>query len=85
MPNVDLDDESSSSKSDGSPEEERGCMDESSSPANPSPTMSGTRAGYQLCPQTELSDSQRSIRHQTFSSGERRRRKLPEIPKNRKS
>ncbi|XP_041986942.1 JNK-interacting protein 1 [Aricia agestis] len=68
VPNVGLEDDSPSSKSDGSPEEESGDVE--------------------VNQQTEVhqteNEAQHSPRHQTLTSGERRRRKLPEIPKTRK-
>lgn len=75
MPNVGLEDESPSSKSEGSPEEEKACVGETETAA---PVATDTVSSI---PQPE---AQRSPRHQTFTNGERRRRKLPEIPKNRK-
>lgn len=78
VPNVGFEDESPSSKSEGSPEEDRGCVGD----AEPAAT---TQEGEgSPTPQPETTDSPRSPRHQTFTNGERRRRKLPEIPKNKK-
>lgn len=78
VPNVGFEDESPSSKSEGSPEEDRGCVGEtdgrSSIPENPESPP----------PPADAADTQRSPRHQTFTNGERRRRKLPEIPKHKK-
>lgn len=72
VPNVGLEDESPSSKSEESPEEEKMGED-------------GTKLASDGSPVTQSDvDAQRSPRHQTFTNGERRRRKLPEIPKNRK-
>lgn len=73
-----LEDESPSSKSEGSPEEETACVGETET-ANP--VAADTACSL---PQPEVTEAQRSPRHQTFTNGERRRRKLPEIPKNRK-
>ncbi|XP_048006312.1 JNK-interacting protein 1 [Leguminivora glycinivorella] len=79
VPNVGLEDESPSSKSDGTPEDDRGCVaDNDSIPTLPPGTASPG-------PPPEPPEAHRSPRHQTFVNGERRRRKLPEIPKNRKS
>ncbi|KOB75533.1 Jnk interacting protein [Operophtera brumata] len=78
VPNVGLDDDSSSSKSEGSPEEDIGCVGDGETSSvqegMESPTLQG-----------DAMNAQRSPRHQTFTNGERRRRKLPEIPKNKKS
>ncbi|XP_022123616.2 JNK-interacting protein 1 [Pieris rapae] len=74
VPNVGLEDDSPSSKSEESPEEEKLCVaDTEAMKADGSPVT-----------QSDKTDAQRSPRHQ-FTSGERRRRKLPEIPKNRKT
>lgn len=77
MPNVGLDDDSSSSKSEGSPEEDIGCVGDGETSSvqggMESPTLHG-----------DATNAQRSPRHQTFTNGERRRRKLPEIPKNKR-
>lgn len=78
MPNVGLEDESPSSKSEGSPEEERTSVEERETAT---PVVADTAV---TIPQPEVTEVQRSPRHQTFTNGERRRRKLPEIPKNRK-
>ncbi|XP_072930629.1 JNK-interacting protein 1 isoform X2 [Epargyreus clarus] len=77
VPNVGLEDDSPSSKSGGSPEEDRVCVEETE-PLNTTP------AEVVNMPQNEGADTQRSPRHQSFNNGERRRRKLPDIPKNRK-
>lgn len=77
VPNVGFEDESPSSKSEDSPEEERGCVGDGETVINQEETISSP-------PQPEVTDLQRSPRHQTFTNGERRRRKLPEIPKNKK-
>lgn len=76
VPNVGIEDDSPSSKSDASIEEETTRVVDTS--GNDGVKESGT------C-QIELSETQRSPRHQVFNNGQRRRRKLPEIPKNRKS
>lgn len=77
LPNVGLDDDSSSSKSEGSQEEDIGCVEDGE--------MSSVQEGAgSPSTQGEAADNQRSPRHQTFTSGQRRRRKLPEIPKNKK-
>lgn len=76
VPNVGLEDESPSSKSDGSPEEDRSCGDPEGATTDAPEPVSTT-------PPPEPIEPNRSPRHQTFN-GERRRRKLPEIPKNRK-
>lgn len=79
VPNVGFEDESPSSKSEESPEEDRGCVGDIETTTvtvqdgEESPTLQG-----------EVTESPRSPRHQTFTNGERRRRKLPEIPKNKK-
>lgn len=74
MPNVGIEDDSPSSKSEGTPDEEVG------------ETETGNAAQAETSPvnQADVSDAQRSPLHQSFANGERRRRKLPEIPKNRK-
>lgn len=77
MPNVGLDDESPSSKSDGSPEEDRGCMGDSE------PTTM-VQEEVSPPPQPDITETQRSPNHQTFTNGQRRRRRLPEIPKDKK-
>lgn len=78
MPNVGLDDdESPSSKSDGSPEEDRGCVgDNETTPTVPEEVSPPA--------QPEINETQKSPSHQTFTNGQRRRRKLPEIPKDKK-
>lgn len=75
MPNVGLEDESPSSKSEGSPEEEKTSVGE---------TETATPVATETVSSIAQPEAQRSPRHQTFTNGERRRRKLPEIPKNRK-
>ncbi|CAG4955609.1 JNK-interacting protein 1 isoform X1 [Colias croceus] len=76
VPNVGFEDESPSSKSEESPEEEKVCVGDTD----------GVKTTSDASPvaQPDVTDAQRSPRHQTFTNGERRRRKLPEIPKNRK-
>ncbi|KAJ2954226.1 hypothetical protein O0L34_g2469 [Tuta absoluta] len=78
VPNVGLEDESPSSKSEGSLEEDRGGVGESE-------TASAAVITVSPLPPPDVTEVQRSPRHQIFANGERRRRKLPEIPKNRKS
>lgn len=78
VPNVGLEDESPSSKSEGTPEEDRGCVGEVGG------AVENQGSNESITPQPDITDIQRSPRHQTFTNGERRRRKLPEIPKNRK-
>lgn len=78
VPNVGLEDESPSSKSDGSPEEDTSCVGD----ADTSNTIGG--ADSSPTNQGDVTDAQSSPRHQSFNNGERKRRKLPEIPKNRK-
>lgn len=73
MPNVGLEDESPSSKSEGTPEEEPGHAD-----------SSNNAQGDESPGHADDTDAQKSPLHQTFANGERRRRKLPEIPKTRK-
>lgn len=74
MPNVGLDDDSPSSKSEGTPEEEQGHTD----------TATTAQGDDESPGQTDATDVQKSPHHQTFANGKRRRRKLPEIPKTRK-
>lgn len=74
MPNVGLEDESPSSKSEGTPDEEVG----------ESETAGAGNGDISPVPQKEVPDALHSPHHQSFATGERRRRKLPEIPKNRK-
>ncbi|CAK1588590.1 unnamed protein product [Parnassius mnemosyne] len=79
VPNVGLEDESPSSKSDGSPEEDNECVGNAE-------TVNAPPAGSDVSPiNQDVTDAQRSPRHQNFNNGERKRRKLPEIPKHRKS
>ncbi|XP_014366337.2 JNK-interacting protein 1 [Papilio machaon] len=80
VPNVGLVDESPSSKSDGSPEDDKGGVGDAE-------TVNGSTgaADASAANQGDVTDSQCSPRHQNFTNGERKRRKLPEIPKNRKS
>ncbi|CAB3226002.1 unnamed protein product [Arctia plantaginis] len=80
VPNVGLEDESPSSKSEGSPEEDRGCMGDADGN-----TTTGAEGTVSPTPQPDVTETQRSPHHQSFTNGERRRRKLPEIPKNKKS
>ncbi|XP_047543865.1 JNK-interacting protein 1 isoform X2 [Vanessa atalanta] len=75
VPNVGLEDDSPSSKSEGTPDEEVGENE----------TGSAAQADASPINQSDVTDAQRSPHHQTFANGERRRRKLPEIPKTRKS
>lgn len=79
MPNVGLEDESPSSKSDES-SQDANCNVET---VVNDGTVTATVSNGQSCAQ-DLSEIQRSPLHQTLKNGERRRRKLPEIPKNRK-
>ncbi|XP_013189211.1 JNK-interacting protein 1 [Amyelois transitella] len=79
VPNVGLEDESPSPKSEGSPEDDRGCIADGELPGP------GTEEAMSPTPQPDITELQRSPRHQTTANGERRRRKLPEIPKNKKS
>ncbi|KAL0851913.1 hypothetical protein ABMA28_000201 [Loxostege sticticalis] len=79
VPNVGLDDESPSSKSDGSPEEDRGCMGDNET------TVTVQEEVVSPPPQPDVIETQRSPSHQTFTNGQRRRRKLPEIPKDKRS
>lgn len=72
VPNVGLEDESPSSKSEASQEEENADTETANTQTDVSPIN-----------QTDITDAQRSPHHQ-FANGERRRRKLPEIPKTRK-
>lgn len=74
MPNVGLEDESPSSKGEDTPDEEVG----------ESETVSAANGDSSPVHQTDVTDAQHSPHHQSFGNGERRRRKLPEIPKNRK-
>lgn len=74
VPNVGLEDESPSSKSEGTPDEEVGEAEQ----------CNATQTDSSPVNQTDVTDAQRSPLHQTFGNGERRRRKLPEIPKTRK-
>lgn len=78
VPNVGLDDESPSSKSDGSPEEDRGCMGDNET------TVTVQEEVVSPPPQPDVIETQRSPSHQTFTNGQRRRRKLPEIPKDKR-
>lgn len=78
MPNVGLEDESPSSKSEDTPEDDKGCVGDADTAATGSETVESPP------PPIDATDSQPNPRHQTFTSGERRRRKLPEIPKNKK-
>lgn len=74
-----LEDESPSSKSEGSPEEDRGCVGDAD--GNTTTSADGVVSPN---PQPDVTETQRSPHHQSFTNGERRRRKLPEIPKNKK-
>ncbi|VVC99803.1 unnamed protein product [Leptidea sinapis] len=76
VPNVGFEDVSPSSKSEESPEEDSKCVGDAE--AINSRSLSPTN-------QTDVTDAQRSPRHTGFTIVERRRRKLPEIPKNRKT
>ncbi|RVE46691.1 hypothetical protein evm_008654 [Chilo suppressalis] len=77
VPNVGLDDESPSSKSEGSPENDRGCVGDGETTVQ--------EENVSEPQQTDINDAQRSPNHQSFTNGQRRRRKLPEIPKDKKS
>lgn len=76
VPNVGLDDDSPSPKSEGSPEEDIGCVGDGETS-----TLEGASSPST---QGDIANTQRSPRHQTCTNGERRRRKLPEIPKTKK-
>lgn len=78
VPNVGFEDESPSSKSEGSPEEDRSCV------GDPEGATTVAPGPVSPTPPPESIEPNRSPRHQNFNNGERRRRKLPEIPKNRK-
>ncbi|KAL4717756.1 hypothetical protein ACJJTC_000905 [Scirpophaga incertulas] len=77
VPNVGLEDESPSSKSEESPEEDP-CVGEAETSATQEEIVSPA-------PQVDVIETQCSPNHQTFTNGQRRRRKLPEIPKDKKS
>lgn len=84
MPNVGLDDESPSSKSECSPDENtkediHACMVDDN-------TTTTTVNDDVVSPPSQpgITETQRSPQHYSFNIGERKRRKLPEIPKNRK-
>lgn len=79
MPNVGLEDDSPSSKSESTPEDDQKCVGERGDTISAVNTKDTSPD-----PQTEITELPRSPRNQTFTNGERRRRKLPEIPKNRK-
>ncbi|XP_039763819.1 JNK-interacting protein 1 [Pararge aegeria] len=73
VPNVGLEDDSPSPKSEVTPDEESG------------ETEPGNAGNDDVSPgAADAAEAQRSPLHQAFGNGERRRRKLPEIPKTRK-
>ncbi|XP_068620159.1 JNK-interacting protein 1 [Battus philenor] len=80
VPNVGLEDDSPSSKSDGSSDDDKGCIGDADAVHTAPTSVDGSPKN-----QGDVSDAPCSPRHQNFTSGERKRRKLPEIPKNRKS
>lgn len=83
VPNVGLEDDSPSSKSECSPEDDtkedmHPCMVDGNAATTVKEEIASTPS------QPDVTETQRSPQHYAFTNGERKRRKLPEIPKNRK-
>lgn len=83
VPNVGLEDDSPSTKSECSPEED-GKDDMHPCLGDGDTTSTLAKEEAVSPPQPEVTEAHRSPQHYTFTNGERKRRKLPEIPKNRK-
>ncbi|KAF9421956.1 hypothetical protein HW555_002176 [Spodoptera exigua] len=85
VPNVGLEDDSPSSKSECTPEDD---TKEDMHPCMVDGNAATTTVKEEIAStpsQPDITETQRSPQHYAFTNGERKRRKLPEIPKNRKS